>query len=45
MNEIDLAYIVFLVIAVAMSYQTGKGDGIRNTIDYLEQEGLLELDD
>ena len=45
MSEDDLAYLIFLIIAVSMSYQAGRHLGISHTIDYLQEKGIIELDD
>ena len=41
----DISYTIFLIMCVVVAYTIGKQLGIRNTIDYLESEGLLEFDD
>lgn len=45
MNENDISYIIFLIMCVGFAYIVGKQIGIRGTIDYLEEEGLLTFDD
>ena len=45
MNENDISYLIFLFIAVTGAYYFGKQIGIRGTIDYLEEEGILTFDD
>ena len=45
MNENDISYLIFLFFAVTGAYYFGKQVGIRGTIDYLEEEGLLSFDD
>ena len=45
MEYIDVAYLIILFGCGYTSWVVGKKEGIQNTIDYLEQEGLLEFDD
>ena len=45
MNENDISYLIFLIFACAGSYIAGKQIGIRGTIDYLEEKGILTFDD
>ena len=44
-DYIDFAFLIILFGCSYTSWLTGKKTGIQNTIDYLEQEGLLEFDD
>jgi len=41
----DISYGILLIMCIYAAYTIGKQLGIRNTIDYLESEGLLEFDD
>ena len=43
MNE--TSEIIFLIMCIGIAYNIGKSLGIRSTIDYLEQEGILHFDD
>ena len=45
MNENDISYLLFLIMMCGLTYMWGKQVGIRGTIDYLEEEGLLSFDD
>ena len=45
MNENDISYLLFLIMMCGLTYMYGKQVGIRGTIDYLEEEGLLSFDD
>jgi hypothetical protein len=45
MTEIDIAYIVVLLASINLSYMVGKKIGIESTINYLEEEGILEFDE
>ena len=45
MNENDISYLIFLIMMCGVTYIYGKQVGIRGTIDYLEEEGLLSFDD
>ena len=45
MTEIELLFLVILVGSGYTSWALGKKEGIEKTIDYLEQEGLLEFED
>ena len=40
-----IIYIVFLLFSVNMTWILAKRHGIASTIDYLQKEGLLELDE
>ena len=42
MNENDISYLIFLIIdVVVLTFVWKKQLGIRGTIDYLEEEGIL----
>ena len=41
----NIIYITFLIFAVNMTWILAKRHGIASTIDYLQKEGLLELDE
>lgn len=45
MNENDISYAIFLIMMVVGSYLFGKQTGIRGTIDYLEEQGLISFDE
>ena len=45
MENIDLAYLIVLIASIHLSYLYGKRVGIENTIDFLEQEKLIEFDE
>lgn len=45
MESIDLAYLIVLAASIHLSYLYGKKVGIENTIDYLEEEKIIEFDD
>ena len=45
MNENDISYLIFLIASCIFCYLSGKQVGIRGTLDYLEEEGLLTFDD
>ena len=45
MTEIDIMYLVVLLASINIGYMVGKKIGIQNTINYLEQEGILEFDE
>lgn len=45
MNENDISYAIFLIMMVVGSYFLGKQTGIRGTIDYLEEQGLISFDE
>tara|TARA_B100000683_G_scaffold120194_1_gene118100 strand:- start:115 stop:261 length:147 start_codon:yes stop_codon:yes gene_type:complete len=45
MNENDISYLLFLIMMCGVAYMWGKQVGIRGTIDYLEEEGILKFDD
>ena len=41
----NIIYILFLLFSVNMTWILAKRQGIASTIDYLQKEGLLELDE
>jgi len=45
METVDLAYTIVLLASIHLSYLFGKKIGIQNTIDYLEQENIIEFDE
>ena len=45
MTQIDLTYLIVLLASIHLSYLVGKKIGIQNTIDYLEQENIIEFDE
>ena len=45
MENIDLAYLIVLVASIHLSYLHGKRIGIENTINFLEEEKLIEFDE
>ena len=45
MNENDISYLLFLIMMCGVPNMYGKQVGIRGTIDYLEEEGILTFDD
>ena len=45
MESIDLAYLIVLAASIHLSYLYGKRVGIEHTIDYLEEEKIIEFDD
>jgi hypothetical protein len=45
MTQIDLTYLIVLLASINLSYLVGKKIGIQNTIDYLEQENIIEFDE
>jgi hypothetical protein len=45
METIDLAYLIVLCASIHLSYLYGKRVGIENTIDYLEEEKIIEFDE
>jgi len=45
MNENDISYLIVLICCVGCAYAIGKQIGIRGTIDYLEEKGILTFDD
>ena len=44
-TQIDLIYFLLLGFCVHMSWMLGRRAGISDTLDHLEREGLIELDD
>ena len=45
MENIDLAYLTFLIIAVLCSYTAGKREGIGVTLDYMRDQGKIDFED
>ena len=45
METVDLAYLIVLCGSIHLSYLVGKRQGIENTIDFLEQENIIEFDE
>ena len=46
MTEIEVIYSLIILVGCGYtSWAIGKKEGIEKTIDYLEQQGLLEFDD
>tara|TARA_B100000809_G_C14839099_1_gene424013 strand:- start:396 stop:545 length:150 start_codon:yes stop_codon:yes gene_type:complete len=40
----NIIYIIFFLFSINMTWILAKRQGISDTIDYLEEKGLLELD-
>ena len=45
MSDYELLVGIFLIIAIAGSYWIGRKQGITDTVDLLEANGILEFDD
>jgi len=45
MENIDLAYLLFLIVAVVGSYLAGKKEGIGITLDYMRDQGHIDFED
>lgn len=45
MENIDFAYLLFLVVAVVGSYLAGKKEGIGVTLDYMRDQGHIDFED
>lgn len=45
METVDLAYLVVLAASIHLSYLYGKKVGIEHTIDFLEEENIIEFDE
>ena len=41
----NIIYITFLIFAVNMTWILAKRQGISDTIDYLKEKGMIELDE
>jgi hypothetical protein len=41
----NIIYILFLMFTVNMTWIIAKRQGISDTIDYLEEKGMIELDE
>ena len=45
MAEQEIAYLIFLVIATACSYTSGKREGISTTLDYMKSNGHIDFEE
>ena len=45
MSDFEILVGIFLIIATAGSYWIGRKQGITDTVDLLEANGILEFDD
>jgi len=45
MNDNDISFMIILIFSCVGCYYFGKQIGIRGTIDYLEEQGVLTFDD
>lgn len=44
-SELQIAMYLFLIIAAVGSYWAGHKKGVSNTVEYLEQEGIIEFEE
>ena len=45
METVDLAYLIVLGASIHLSYLYGRKVGIEHTIDFLEEENIIEFDE
>lgn len=45
METVDLAYLIVLAASIHLSYLYGRKVGIEHTIDFLEEENIIEFDE
>ena len=45
MNEMDIAYLVWLAICTYGGYYVGKREGIEVTLDYLKETKQIDFED
>jgi hypothetical protein len=45
MSEYEIAMVIFVAISSSVSYFLGHRKGVTNTVDYLEDQGLLEFEE
>ena len=43
--DIDIAYLIILVISVFAAYKYGHQAGIGKTLDYMKEQGKIDFDD
>ncbi len=43
--DIDIAYLIILVIGIYASYKYGHQEGIGKTLDYMKAQGKIDFDD
>lgn len=43
--EIDIAYLIILVIGTFAAYKYGHQEGIGKTLDYMKAQGKIDFDD
>jgi hypothetical protein len=44
MSDLELFTLTFVAITAVGSYWFGHKNGVSNTVEYLEQEGLIEFE-
>jgi hypothetical protein len=43
--DIDIAYLIILVVSVYLAYRHGKQEGIGSTLDYMKEQGKIDFED
>ena len=43
--DIDIAYLIILVIGTYSAYKYGHQEGIGKTLDYMKAQGKIDFDD
>ena len=44
-TQYDILYIIFLLASIHLTWVLGKRQGINDTLDHLEEKGMIELDE
>ena len=44
MSDLDIVMYTFITVAAVGSYWFGHKKGVSNTVEFLEQEGILEFE-
>lgn len=43
--NIDVAYLIILVVSIYAAYAYGRKEGIGNTLDYMKAQGKIDFED
>ena len=44
-TQYDILYIIFLLASIHLTWVLGKRQGINDTLDHLEEKGMIALDE
>lgn len=45
LNELQFAMYLFIILAAVGSYWAGHKKGVSNTVEFLEEEGIIEFEE